>query len=924
MTGVDQNQSQGRILIDKGILSADIVSRALRATVSGSGDLCETLIANSYLKRDLADRIRSLASSTQKYNVQKSRSQTKKQRRDRLIKELSQELHEDPLFQPLANLNFERLSLLGEGGMGTVYRVRDKSLGRQAALKLLRDKDAHSSLKARFHRETRITANLDHPSIPPVYQAGMTGNDELYMIMKVIEGQTLAQLIKNYHENDRPGSELRSLLGILVKVSEAMEYAHSKGILHRDIKPDNIMVGGHGEVMVMDWGIARDLSEKDDIEELKQDARALATSDLEGMGLTQAGAVLGTPGYMPPEQAGGEEVDARSDIFALGAVLTEVLTKELPVVGDSALNRVVQTCEGNIRGPRDIDHSINPELDAIVQNALSFDPADRFQKVSDWTQHLKLYLAGEDLPIYSYNGWETVQRWARRHPSTLLISLTVALIFVFGSVVGSQLWISRIQQNTLRVTAQLAKVQQRQAEDVAQKARKRARSERLKKEVAEAKQKTLQRIVTLLNEAEAQVSKQRDVFEIEKKIGEAISLSKGQENFALKAARIYQRGGFYRRAKGVLKGIVNSKANAYEALFQLHLLTLQDSNSDLLQKTPYMDQLVKEAKKAGDENEFTLYYGALEARLGKNSIKALELIHRAENMNQNMPWIYLTRATILHEMARDEEALKDCTRAINLNPGLSAAYDQRGNVYRDLRRAREALEDYNQAIKLNPYHYGSYHNRGVLYDNLGQLEKAFVDYSKCIKINDKYAPALYNRGLIYSKNKQLRKALADYTQAIRYKGDWAQAHYNRGLCHLYLKHPDQALDDFSRSIELDPKAVKSYLNRGVLYSEQNKLDLALKDYDNAILYGGDHAHVLSNRAALNFRMRKFKDALKDCNRALKADPNYTAALVNRGSIRAELGDKVGALEDLRNFVRREPGSPRLGAVKELIDALSRP
>lgn len=921
---MDLNKKQGKILVERGVLPQNVVNKALQATGANSGDLVETLLIHSYLKPDMAQKIRSLASNTQRYNDAKSRRASRVQRRDQLVRALSEELEEDPLFSPLSELTLERLEMLGEGGMGAVYRVKDKTLGRQAALKLLHDQDANESMRTRFERETRLTANLDHPSIPPVFQAGTTAKGELYMLMKVIEGVTTAELIKRYHKDGRGLVELRRLLAILIKVSEAMDYSHGRGIVHRDLKPDNIMVGSHGEVMVMDWGIARDLAEQDDLSEsLKVDAGAIAKSALEGAGLTQAGAVIGTPGYMPPEQAGGEDIDSRADIYALGAILTEILTGKLPVGGSNALARVVQTCEGKILGPSDLDRSVNSELDAIARKALSVDPDDRFQNAKMFIHSLQCYLAGDDLSFYQYSPRERVIRWARRHPSTLLISLLVSAVTVFSLLLVAQYQLAESQKRTLEAETELAKKKQEEADTGRREAKAKEKEERKKKQKAEAEKKNLERLMTLINEAESLVLKRGNEGEIEQKLEEVLRMSVGQENTILKVARIYKRGGFYNKAKSVLTELVSENKNSYEAWFQLHLLKLQDSHSSVLISTEYMIKLVESARAAGAVNEFTLYFDALEAKKQGQTNKALDLLNKAAKTNANMPWIYLSRATIYKNEKNLDKALTDCNQAVRLSPGMSAAYETRGRVYQEMRRAREALDDFNRAIELNPFFFGAHYNRGLLYDTLGKLDLALIDYTKSIELKGDFPPARYNRGLVYSRKGQYRKALLEYNQAIRYRGDWAQAYYNRGQCYAYLRQAKLALEDFSQSIELNPSAYLAYINRGVLLSQLGQNEKALKDYDEALQRGGPNAVAYANRAAIKYKLGRVKDALEDCNKAIATDPKHAGAYANRGSMKATLGDKKGALKDLKAFLKMDPQNPRRGDIEAMIRDLGR-
>jgi len=223
---------------------------------------------------------------------------------------------------------------LARGGMGIVYRARDESLGRDVAVKVLHQRFQVDSLVGRrFVDEARITAQLQHPGIPAVFEVGRLGDERPYLAMKLIKGRTLEELLK---ERSEPGADRGRFLAVFEQICQTVGYAHSERILHRDLKPANIMVGSFGEVQVMDWGLAK----------LLEPGAADATETICGTGIqtarepdsaTAAGSMLGTPAFMAPEQAGGEldRLDERTDVFGLGAILCAILTGEPPYTGKS-------------------------------------------------------------------------------------------------------------------------------------------------------------------------------------------------------------------------------------------------------------------------------------------------------------------------------------------------------------------------------------------------------------------------------------------------------------------------------------------------------------------------------------------------------------------------------------------------------------
>ncbi len=273
------------------------------------------------------------------------------------------------------------VELVGEGGMGRVYRARDRALGRDVAVKLLKDEHRHDpAAVGRFLRESQVTGRLQHPGIPAVYRVGATPSGRPYLAMKLVRGETLEALLKRKAPLDP--------LSVFEGVCQALAYAHACGVIHRDLKPANIMVGSFGEVKVMDWGLAKILADADAggdsaLSGVAEPALAGATDSAPGDAdsATRAGSVLGTPAYMPPEQASGDSgrVSRRSDVFGLGALLCVLLTGEPPFGSGGALSVCLAASRGDM-GPAlaRLDASgADPGVVALCKRCLAPDPDDR-------------------------------------------------------------------------------------------------------------------------------------------------------------------------------------------------------------------------------------------------------------------------------------------------------------------------------------------------------------------------------------------------------------------------------------------------------------------------------------------------------------------------------------------------------------------
>ncbi|HVU52512.1 MAG TPA: serine/threonine-protein kinase [Polyangia bacterium] len=298
---------------------------------------------------------------------------------------------------------------IGSGGMGRVFAARDLRLSRPVAIKMLRVRDA--ALAARFEREVRLAARLQHPGVVPVYDAGFWPSGEPFLVMKLVLGQSLARVIR---DADTPADRL-ALLPHVITAAEAVAYAHDQGIVHRDLKPINIVVGAFGETIVLDWGLAKDLRAAGD----EPDVAALATPP----GDTAAGAVLGTPSYMAPEQAAGRAVDARADVYALGAILHHALAGAPPEAHSGAPSPA---------GPAlvplaALEPRLPPDLLAVVAKALATDPQARYATAFELAEDLKRFQAGQLVGARRYSTLARAARFAARHPLAAVASAAAAL-----------------------------------------------------------------------------------------------------------------------------------------------------------------------------------------------------------------------------------------------------------------------------------------------------------------------------------------------------------------------------------------------------------------------------------------------------------------------------------------------------------------
>jgi serine/threonine-protein kinase len=370
---------------------------------------------------------------------------------------------------------YQRLRKHAAGGIGQVWLARDEHLEREVALKELRPESAgDGDLRRRFLDEAHITGQLEHPGVVPVYELSEETGEPFY-VMRFIRGRTLSTDIQAYHRSRATGTAsplgLNDLLQAFAGVCNAVAYAHSRGFIHRDLKGANVVLGDFGEVIVLDWGLAKRVGEKDG----PADA---APAGLGAVGDTLKGQVLGTPAYMAPEQAAGgyEEVNQRADVYSLGAILYEILTGQPPftysltIPGRETRQALdVHDLFRRIREetpprPRNIWPGAPPALEAICLKALAKKPTGRYASAADLARDLKRWLADEPVEAYPEPLRARVGRWARRH-KPVVAGLAVLLVAAVVALTASTILIGREQKRT-EAMAQKAEENFRQARAV--------------------------------------------------------------------------------------------------------------------------------------------------------------------------------------------------------------------------------------------------------------------------------------------------------------------------------------------------------------------------------------------------------------------------------------------------------------------------
>lgn len=368
--------------------------------------------------------------------------------------------------------------LLGRGGMGEVWLVGDQRLERAVALKRMRVQAAQPEQLGRFLREAQLSGSLEHPNIVPIYDLGVEADGSMFFTMKRLRGRSLEQLL-----TDKGAGSLLDRLDIFRKVCDAMAFAHAAGVIHRDLKPDNVMIGDFGEVMVLDWGLAKRLGERITLIDATAPAAAPGASampsDDGNSELTQDGALMGTPAFMAPEQARGQQqiIDTRTDIYALGVLLYVLLTGERPFSGPLA-TVLTKVMAGEFEPPGR-RAKVPRELDAIVCKAMATQIDDRYPDVGSLRADVQAFLERRPVSVVHYSAIQRLRKWTARNRSLVAAvvgtgGLGLAALLASGLVYLRDVSSARDRAEQARQEAIVARDEATAARDLATVARDRA------------------------------------------------------------------------------------------------------------------------------------------------------------------------------------------------------------------------------------------------------------------------------------------------------------------------------------------------------------------------------------------------------------------------------------------------------------------
>jgi serine/threonine-protein kinase len=822
---------------------------------------------------------------------------------------------------------YEFYGEIGRGGIGAVLQARDRDLGRDLAVKvLLETHQGDAAMVQRFCEEAQIGSQLQHPGVAPVYELGQLPDRRPYFTMKLVKGQTLATLLEARAD---PTQDQPRFLAVFEQVCQTLAYAHTRGVIHRDLKPHNIMVGAFGEVQVMDWGLGKVLARDREADghraaQVAVPDGAVRTVRTETPGAeSQAGCVMGTPAYMAPEQARGEveHLDERCDVFGLGAILYEILTGKPPHGPGTPQDDLTDALARLDRC------SADEELVRLVKKCLAVQPRERPPNGGVVAQEMAAYLASvqqrlraaelaraeEQVRAKEAQAKAKAERRARNVTVALALSLFVVLLVVGGGWgwLAQKRAETRLAANDALEEAMRLRGQTKWPESLA--AVRRAEellvssggNADLLQRVREARVDL--EMLECLADIRMRKTDLRDVrFDI------------ARSDFAYAAA--FQEYGMDVEALPPLEVAARIRARAIQA----ELVAALDDWASVRRTTRTGGeaadwQRLVEVAQAADTDPWR---GQLRAALGQKEqretlkelaksadvatlpLPTLELLGKAlgetgepdaavaflQRVCLRHPddfWINLDLGRLLQDMKppRRGEAIRYLTAALALRGQNAVVYNILGNALAANGAQDEAIAAYREAISRKPDYAGAHSNLGLALSDKHAYDEAIAELKEAIRLQPDFAFAYNNLGHVQKAKGKYHEAITAFHQALQVKPDYAEAHYNLGVVLALTGASDKAIAAYRQAIHFQPDYADAYNNLGgLLLHAKGAHNEAIANFQEATRHNPGDALAYFNLGNGFAAKNALDEAVAAYRQATHLQPDYAEAYTNLGAV----------------------------------------
>jgi serine/threonine-protein kinase len=825
---------------------------------------------------------------------------------------------------------YEMEAVLGHGGMGVVYVARHRALDRRVAVKmLLAGPFAGPQELVRFQRETTALACLRHPNIVQVYDAGEV-EGRPYFAMELVEGGSLAQKLAG---TPQPA---RSAAALLATLAEAMQVAHQGGIVHRDLKPGNILLTADGTPKIADFGLARRLEG--------------------GAGLTQSGVPMGTPNYMAPEQARGQtNIGPAVDVYALGAILYEVLTGRPPFQGETAAATMHQVIAHDPVPPSRLNFKVPRDLETICLKCLQKAPPHRYASAQTLADDLRRFGEGRPIQARPVSWGAQLWRWGRRNPTTA--GLLATLLALFLVTVGAGLWFERqkferqgrAQEAVEAALTQIPGLRQQgrwtEAEALLTQAKSRldeAGSDDLRQRLAQA-------------EADLQLAAALEQIRLTPAIdGNRFDYPSMAEAYA----QAFEHAGLDVNGDNETVGarIRNSDLRPQLVMALDHWAYVADA----LRDGRTMARLLELARRAdpdpqwGDRFRDPALWGdpkalrrlagevqeglagdapanepptplvtLLAKKLGDKDGQVEPLLRAAQERSPEDFWLNYALGEALR-IRKPAEAVAYYRAALATRPTLAEVHSELGMALLRQGQVDEAIRVCRKASQLRPASAAAHNNLAMCLDARGELDEAIAEFSRVMDLSPTNAKAHHNLGLLWQRKGRFDEAMDEYRKAIELDSELPVAHVHLGTCLQARNRIDEAMDEYRRTIDLEPEGAVAHHQLGTCLQRRGQLDEAMDEFRKAIELDSKGAPAHYHLGTCQQARRRLDEAVAEFRRAVELDRSAGAGHASLAEALLRSGRFAEARAAIRNGLDVLPATePAHQALREKLERCER-